>query len=497
MGAIKNISPEVLEAIKRKSAFTLPDNPGASGYKPEDIRRALYRPILDATNSALAEIDRVIDEINDYLGVSGGGSGMQIKDVFMTLDELYEAFPEGDTSMYQVIDRGGEIYMWSERYGEWVSMGALKGEKGEPGKKGEQGEPGPQGEKGEPGPQGIQGPPGKDGAAGKDGADGADGSDGADFRDTGEYDNIVCTLENHEERINAIEAGWCLMAGTPILMADGSTKAIEDVKYGDMIKSWDIEANEYIDVKTYGSIRTGVAHEWLVHYFSGGEILKIYTTHPIFCKESGAIKSARSWKAGMTAIGYDGVETTFAFAPELHESEYKGRYVLLSENDLYFAGGILCGHHSSTKITYWSLGLCKKATEEDIANFRESAAIYDESNRVRTSPEYLRRTHDVRVRRLAAIDDRDACQRELSERDYKTIKHSQGKISDEEQNENIARCEELRGRVRERRSEIKSIMKEWTAIKEDFPGVRKSVDQRFKEAYALDMARIRARKEGK
>lgn len=368
-----------------------------------------------------------------------------------------------------------------------AQIAMLKGEKGEPGEKGDQGEQGPRGLQG---PQGVQGPQGPKGEPG------ADGSDASDFVNTDEYDDIINTLDKHEGRLNALEAGACVIEGTQILMADGTTKAIEDVKYGDMIKSWDIDAGEYIDVKTYGAIRTGVAHEWLVHYFSGGEILKIYITHPIFCKETGTIKSARSWKAGMTAIGYDGVETTFAFAPELHESEYKGRYVLLSENNLYFAGGILCGHHSSTKITYWSLGLCKKATEEDIASFRESAAIYDESNRLRTSPEYLKRTHDVRMRRLAAIDDRDACQRELAERDYKTIKHSQGKISDEEQNENIARCEELRGRVRERRTEIKSIMKEWTAIKEEFPGVRKSVDQRFKEAYALDMARIKARRGG-
>ena len=49
----------------------------------------------------------------------------------------------------------------------------------------------------------------------------------------------------------------CFRGDTQILMADGSTKDIKDVKYGDMIKSYDIENDCLVDVKSYGAYATG------------------------------------------------------------------------------------------------------------------------------------------------------------------------------------------------------------------------------------------------
>ena len=54
-------------AIKRKSAQTLPNNPSARGYSAEEIKRRFYQPIIDATNSALTEIDRVVEEVNNAI----------------------------------------------------------------------------------------------------------------------------------------------------------------------------------------------------------------------------------------------------------------------------------------------------------------------------------------------------------------------------------------------------------------------------------------------
>lgn len=68
MAKIQKVKPEVKSAIQRKSAYSLPNNPSDAGYKADDIRRAFYKPIIDITNSALSEIDRVIDEINKVYG---------------------------------------------------------------------------------------------------------------------------------------------------------------------------------------------------------------------------------------------------------------------------------------------------------------------------------------------------------------------------------------------------------------------------------------------
>lgn len=70
MAKVQKIKTEVKSAIQRKSAYSLPNNPTDSGYKADDIRKAFYKPIIDITNSALTEIDRVVDELNGVLGYS-------------------------------------------------------------------------------------------------------------------------------------------------------------------------------------------------------------------------------------------------------------------------------------------------------------------------------------------------------------------------------------------------------------------------------------------
>ena len=67
MPKIPSMSADTKAAIRRKSADVLPDDPSASGWKPVDIRRALVAPLLDSDASALAEIDRVIDDVNSVL----------------------------------------------------------------------------------------------------------------------------------------------------------------------------------------------------------------------------------------------------------------------------------------------------------------------------------------------------------------------------------------------------------------------------------------------
>ena len=71
MGKIHKISPEVKERIRKKGASHLPDNPGASGYKPADIRRALSAPITDDTDSVIEEVNRIVDEVNLNLSILG------------------------------------------------------------------------------------------------------------------------------------------------------------------------------------------------------------------------------------------------------------------------------------------------------------------------------------------------------------------------------------------------------------------------------------------
>lgn len=93
MPKIPNISADTKAAIRRKSADVLPDDPSASGWKPADIRRALVAPILDTANSALAEIDRVIDDTNSV--VDGMNS---VIDYALTSADVLTENPDGTLS---------------------------------------------------------------------------------------------------------------------------------------------------------------------------------------------------------------------------------------------------------------------------------------------------------------------------------------------------------------------------------------------------------------
>lgn len=126
MSKVNKIKPEVREAIKRKSAFSLPDSPGSSGYKPEDIRRALYRPIIDETNSLVAEVDRLAEEVNRGLEDT-------LKDVDTSADKKLEEILKKIPSLSVTqIDGGYRITVKGESGEEFFDvMNGKDGEDGE------------------------------------------------------------------------------------------------------------------------------------------------------------------------------------------------------------------------------------------------------------------------------------------------------------------------------------------------------------------------------
>ncbi len=67
---IAKISGDTKDIIKRKSAYSLPDNPSELGYTPDEIKKTLYTPIIDVDDngndrtSIISEINRVVYEAN-------------------------------------------------------------------------------------------------------------------------------------------------------------------------------------------------------------------------------------------------------------------------------------------------------------------------------------------------------------------------------------------------------------------------------------------------
>ncbi len=88
----------------------------------------------------------------------------------------------------------------------------------------------------------------------------------------------------------------CFVAGTPVLMADGSSKAIEDVKKGDKVLSKD-EASGKLVAKEVVDTKVRIAPSTLVIEVEGGTRIETTPEHPFYVEGTG-------WTpAGRLAIG--------------------------------------------------------------------------------------------------------------------------------------------------------------------------------------------------
>ncbi len=77
----------------------------------------------------------------------------------------------------------------------------------------------------------------------------------------------------------------CLVEGTLITMDDGSFKSIEDLKEGDLVKSFNHLTGEYVDSKVYLIYKGNSKSEYFTLNFKSGNSLSIVGVHDLFNKE--------------------------------------------------------------------------------------------------------------------------------------------------------------------------------------------------------------------
>ena len=288
------------------------------------------------------------------------------------------------------------------------------------------------------------------------------------------------------------EPDACLIASTPILMADGSEKAISQVRAGDMVKSWDIENNEYIDVKVLGAYCTGTEQDWSVHTFDNGRTLDISNEHRIFCKEKNSVRQSTDWRAGNTAISLDGAETKYYDMDVRHDDHATNRYTMLTENNLYFANGILCGHHAKSKYKFVNRGWLE-ATPEELEQYRITAALYDELDKAFTNEEYLKEAAPLREQLLKAKEDIRLNRHEISKLERGMDKQKRSKLSRKDQDAFDNKRNSYRSNARSIKDNNKAVRAQLDELKTKFGITTKSKYQIWKEAYDLDMNYIKNR----
>lgn len=171
------IDEHTIAAMRRASAMSLPNDPSAARMKADAIRRHFWEATFGGDGSILAEMQRIIREINRCLQEGASEDGVGIESIKQTVrsqesdgvNEIVVTLTDGTTHVFYIKNGG---------------VGP-QGPEGPQGVQGLQGIPGPQGEKGEPGAQGaqgIQGVPGVKGDKGDTGPQGEKGERGEPFR---------------------------------------------------------------------------------------------------------------------------------------------------------------------------------------------------------------------------------------------------------------------------------------------------------------------------
>lgn len=150
---------------------------------------------------------------------------------------------------------------------------------------------------------------------------------------------------------------WCIIEGTQIALADGSTKAIEDITYDDELLVWNFYAGRFDKAKPKWIKVAEVAPRYnLVKFSNGSEVGFVGAGgekgyHRIFNKEAGAFTYTGNFKEtpnGTTTFAQDGTFPTVV-SQEVVEKEVKFYNVITDKHYNLFANGILTSCRLSNK----------------------------------------------------------------------------------------------------------------------------------------------------
>ena len=180
---------------------------------------------------------------------------------------------------------------------------------------------------------------------------------------------------------------YCLIEGTQITLADGTTKAIEDITYDDELLVWNFYAGRFDKAKPIWIKVAEVAPRYnLVKFSNGSEVGFVGAGgekgyHRIFNKEAGKFTYTGNLKEtpnGTTTFAQDGTFPTVV-SQEIVEKEVKFYNVITDKHYNLFANGILTSCKLSNKYRIEDM----KYVGEKLISEEEEKSIWEEKNKLR------------------------------------------------------------------------------------------------------------------
>lgn len=149
---------------------------------------------------------------------------------------------------------------------------------------------------------------------------------------------------------------WCLIEGTQITLADGSTKAVENITYDDELLVWNFYAGRFDTAKPkWIKVEETAPRYNLVKFSNGSEVGFVGAGgekgyHRIFNKEAGAFThtGCKDTPNGTTTFAQDETFPT-VISQEVVEKEVKFYNVITENHYNLFANGILTSCRLSNK----------------------------------------------------------------------------------------------------------------------------------------------------
>ena len=173
---------------------------------------------------------------------------------------------------------------------------------------------------------------------------------------------------------------WCLIEGTQITLADGSTKAVENITYDDELLVWNFYAGRFDKAKpTWIKVAEVAPRYNLVKFSNGSEVGFVGAGgekgyHRIFNKEAGAFThtGCKDTPNGTTTFAQDGTFPTVV-SQEVVEKEVKFYNVITENHYNIFANGILTSCRLSNKYRIEDM----KYIGEELISDKQEKAYFD------------------------------------------------------------------------------------------------------------------------
>lgn len=221
----------------------------------------------------------------------------------------------------------------------------------------------------------------------------------------------------------------CLIEGTPINMADGGEVAVENLRAGDIVQSYNPVTGENVPAVVIAAYMTGTARKYKVYSFANGKHLTIYGLHGFYDKRSGATKDIQTITMDDKPVDISGVETQLITSRELlFHGEKKRRYNVITSNNLYFANGILLGSKPFSRMQY-VIDRNLTVPDEIRAVWQADTDAYNAYSGFLDNPAYHAEIAAAYSNLAKAVHHIKVNKKRLADSDYKVQKFTEGLLT--------------------------------------------------------------------